>query len=87
MKWNVARILGNLDILGNPVSLFSNVGDGVVQFFNEPIKGFIKGPKEGFIGIAKGSGALIKNTATGIFNTISKISNSLATGLISLSMD
>ena len=51
------------------------------------MEGFIKGPKEGFVGIASGSTGLIKNTAAGAFNTISKVTGSLAQGLTSLSMD
>lgn len=84
---NIAKIVGSLDIIGNPVSLFSNVGNGVVQFFEKPVDGFIKGPVEGFVGIASGSGSLIKNTAAGAFNTVSKVTSSLAAGLTSLSMD
>lgn len=28
MRMNIAKILGNLDIIGNPVSLFSNIAGG-----------------------------------------------------------
>jgi vacuolar protein sorting-associated protein 13A/C len=84
---NFARLVGSLDIIGNPVSLFSNISNGVVEFFEKPVTGFIKGPFEGFVGIAQGSGSLIKNTAAGTFNTISKVSSSLASGLAALSMD
>ena len=84
---NFARLVGSLDIIGNPVSLFSNISNGVVEFFEKPVSGFIKGPFEGFVGIAQGSGSLIKNTAAGTFNTISKVSSSLASGLAALSMD
>ena len=84
---NIAKIVGSLDIIGNPVSLFSNVGNGVVQFFEKPVEGFVRGPVEGFVGIASGSGSLVKNTAAGAFNTVSKVTSSLASGLTSLSMD
>ncbi len=52
MYKNLANIVGNLDIIGNPVSLFNNVGNGVVDFFDKPMDGFVKGPIEGFYGIA-----------------------------------
>lgn len=38
-------------------------------------------------GIAKGSSSLVKMTAAGAFNAVSKMTNSLASGLTSLSMD
>jgi vacuolar protein sorting-associated protein 13A/C len=84
---NIAKLVGSLDIIGNPVSLFSNLSSGVVEFFEKPVSGFVKGPVEGFYGIADGSTSLIKNTAAGTFNTISKITSSLASGLTALSMD
>jgi vacuolar protein sorting-associated protein 13A/C len=84
---NIAKLVGSLDIIGNPVSLFSNLSEGVVEFFEKPVTGFVKGPVEGFYGIAEGSSSLIKNTAAGTFNTISKITSSLASGLTALSMD
>lgn len=84
---NIAKLVGSLDIIGNPVSLFSNLSNGVVEFFEKPVSGFVRGPIEGFYGIADGSKSLIKNTAAGTFNTISKITNSLASGLTALSMD
>ena len=42
---------------------------------------------EGVYGIAKGSSSLVKMTAAGAFNAVSKMTNSLASGLTSLSMD
>lgn len=86
-KMNVMRLLGSFDILGNPTNLFGNVGDGVVQFFEKPVEGFKKGPISGIKGIAKGSTALLKNTAAGTLNAISKFTGSLASGLTILSND
>lgn len=87
LSFNVAKILGNLDIIGNPVSLFSNVAGGFKQFYEKPKEGFVKGPIEGVIGIGKGSVSLVKVTTSSAFNAVSKVSNSLASGLTSLSMD
>lgn len=86
-KLNVMRLLGSFDILGNPTNLFGNVGDGVVQFFEKPVEGFKKGPISGIKGIASGSTALLKNTAAGTLNAISKFTGSLASGLTILSND
>jgi hypothetical protein len=86
-KINVMRLLGSFDILGNPTNLFGNVGDGVVQFFEKPVEGFKKGPISGIKGIASGSTALLKNTAAGTLNAISKFTGSLASGLTILSND
>jgi vacuolar protein sorting-associated protein 13A/C len=82
----VFKILGSVDILGNPVGLFTNIGTGVVDLFEKPMEGFVKGPLEGGVGIMKGAGSLIKNTFAGTFNSINKITGSVATGLSALSL-
>lgn len=84
---NALKIVGSLDIIGNPMSLFSNIGSGVIEFFEKPVEGFVKGPYEGFVGIASGSTSLVKNTAAGAFNTVSRFTNSLGSGFAALSMD
>lgn len=42
---------------------------------------------EGVYGIATGSSNLVRVTAASAFNAVSKMTNSLASGLTSLSMD
>ena len=86
-KLNLVKLVGSIDILGNPTNLFGNVSNGVVQFFEKPVEGFKKGPISGVKGIASGTGALLKNTAAGGLNAISKFTGSLASGLTTLSND
>ena len=86
MLKNVLLIVGSIEILGNPVGLFKHISTGVVDFIEKPIEGFVQGPLEGGIGIIMGTGSLIKNTVAGTFNSLNKITGSMATGLASLSM-
>ena len=81
------KIVGSFDVLGNPMSLVSNLGSGVYDFFYEPAQGLVRSPKDFMEGIAKGTTSLVKNSVFGIFNTASKISSSLGKGLATLSMD
>ena len=48
------NIIGSVDILGNPVGLVKNLSLGFFNAFDYPIEGFILGPFEGIIGVAKG---------------------------------
>lgn len=82
----VFKILGSIDVLGNPVGLFNNISTGVVDLFEKPIQGFNQGPLEGGYGIVLGAGSLVKNTISGTFNSINKVTGSLAGGLSSLTM-
>lgn len=49
--------------------------------------GFVKGPIEGGLGLAKGVGSLVKHSVSGVMNSVMSISDSLATGISSVSMD
>lgn len=50
----VHRILGSIDMLGNPVGLFNTMGEGVTDLFYEPYQGFVSDrPQDIGIGLAK----------------------------------
>jgi len=83
---SVFKILGSLDIVGNPVGLFNNISTGVVDLLEKPIDGFLQGPLEGGKGLVKGTSSLVKNTVSGAFNSIGKVTGSLASGLSGLAM-
>lgn len=89
MQWrmNVMKLLGSLNFLGNPTNLFGNVGNGMVQFVEKPVKGFKKGPISGVKGGLYGSKALLQNTTVGVMTAVSKFTGSLASGFSSLTHD
>lgn len=41
---SVYKIVGSLDLIGNPATFFSDVGGGVKDFYYEPRKGLVKSP-------------------------------------------
>lgn len=75
------KLIGSIEILGNPLGLVKNIGDGFYDLIDMPYEGFVKGPLEGGIGIAKGVGSLTKGVVSGTFNTVSKITGSIASGI------
>eukprot|EP01133_Synstelium_polycarpum_P011523 gene11523-13446_t len=81
------NILGSIDVIGNPVGLFRNFGTGVSDFFIEPAQGLVKSPADFGKGLAKGTSSLVKNSVYGTFNTISKITGTIGSGLATLSFD
>lgn len=62
--------MGSANIIGNPVSLFKNIGTGVSDLIEMPLDGFVKGPIEGGVGVVLGAGSLIKNTVSGTFSSV-----------------
>ena len=83
----VYKILGAADFLGNPISLLGSVSSGVHDFFHEPHKGLVLGPKDYGIGIVKGTQSLMRGSVYGIFNTAAKITGSIGKGVANLSTD
>jgi vacuolar protein sorting-associated protein 13A/C len=83
----VYKILGSLEFLGNPVALVSNLGDGVFDFFYEPMQGLMKGPEEFGYGVAKGSASLLSHSLGGVFGAASSATGALANFGAVISMD
>jgi vacuolar protein sorting-associated protein 13A/C len=55
LMYQIHRVLGSIDILGNPIGLFHTLSSGVGELFYEPYQGFIMSdrPQDLGIGIAK----------------------------------
>lgn len=69
---------------------------GIIDFVEKPYEGIKNGPLDFGVGLAKGNfnyykiigtGSLIKNTVSGTFYTINKITGSISNGVSLLSMD
>ena len=71
------RILGSSELLGNPIGLIDKLGTGVYEFFNEPAKGLLKGPKAFINGMGKGVRSLVSNVIAGSFESVANITGSL----------
>ncbi|DBA02631.1 TPA: LOW QUALITY PROTEIN: hypothetical protein N0F65_012003 [Lagenidium giganteum] len=86
------RIVGSVDVLGNPIGLVSALGAGVKDFFYTPAQMLLEDEKGLRIenlrtGMTKGSKSLLRNTAVGIFHTTGKITETLGKGVALLAMD
>ena len=81
------KLLGSSDLIGNPVGLIDKLGTGVIEFFNEPRKGMLLGPKEFVGGIGKGVKSLVTNVVSGSFDSVSKITGSLYGAIKNVSGD
>ena len=71
------KLIGSSDMLGNPVGFVNKLGSGVYEFFNEPRKGLVKGPKEFVGGVGKGVTSLVGGVTTASLDSFSKITGSL----------
>ena len=71
------RIVGSLDILGNPTGYASSIADGFMQIIEAPRKGLINGPLGFGEGIAKGFGGFVQTILSSSFDVVGKISGTL----------
>ncbi|KAI9480349.1 MAG: hypothetical protein EXX96DRAFT_521344 [Benjaminiella poitrasii] len=87
--YQVHRILGSADFLGNPVGLFNNLSSGVAELFYEPWQGLIMSdrPQDLGYGIAKGFSGFIKKSVFGVSDSFTKFTGSIGKGLSAATMD
>ncbi|KAL7754164.1 Vacuolar protein sorting-associated protein 13 [Sorochytrium milnesiophthora] len=82
------KIVGSIDIIGNPVGLFSNIGSGFKDVFYEPYQGFVSDrPQDFALGFAKGAGSLARKTVYGFSDTLSRMTGSVGKGLAIATLD
>ena len=86
--FQVHRILGSANFLGNPVGLFNNVSSGVADIFYEPYYGLVMhGNRELGFGIARGASNFVKKTVFGVTDSVSKLTGSISKGFAAVTMD
>lgn len=86
MKVVYLSLAGSLEIVGNPIGLFNNIASGIQDLYEKPKQGINQGPIELGKGIISGAGSLVKKTVSGTMNSIEKVSDSVASGISTLSM-
>ncbi|KAH6845758.1 hypothetical protein B0I37DRAFT_435189 [Chaetomium sp. MPI-CAGE-AT-0009] len=87
--YQIHKILGSADFLGNPVGLFNNVSSGFADIFYEPYQGLIMSdkPEDFGLGLARGAGSFFKKSVYGFSDSFSKVTGSFAKGLAAATMD
>ncbi|GES89872.1 vacuolar protein sorting-associated protein vps13 [Rhizophagus clarus] len=86
--YQVHKIIGSADFLGNPVGLFNNISSGVVDIFYEPYQGFVLNrPQDLGIGLARGATSFFKKTVYGFSDSFSKVTGSIGKGLSAATLD
>lgn len=87
--YQIHKVLGSADFLGNPVGLFNNISSGVYDIFYEPYQGFTMTdrPQDLGIGIAKGATSFVKKSVFGVSDSLSKFTGSISKGLSAATLD
>jgi len=87
--YQIHKVLGSADFLGNPVGLFNTLSSGVAELFYEPYQGMIMSdrPQDLGIGIARGVSGFVKKSVFGLSDSVTKFTGSIGKGLSVATMD
>jgi vacuolar protein sorting-associated protein 13A/C len=77
----ILPMIGNLTILGSPVTFVQKIGSGFKDLVELPAEGFETSPLEGGKGMYRGAKSLLTNTFQGAFNTVESLTGSLGNGI------
>lgn len=89
------RVLGALDVLGNPVGFIASVCSGAADLFYEPWRGITRSPR-GTAGptaadvmakLGKGSVSFVQKSVFAMFDTAAKLSGTVGGGVALLALD
>ncbi|KNC54454.1 uncharacterized protein AMSG_10449 [Thecamonas trahens ATCC 50062] len=83
----VLKIVGSLDMLGNPVKLWSNITHGFHESFHASAESVLLGPREFSRGVGKSAVSLTKHVAYAMFDATSAITSSMGKAVAKLSFD
>jgi len=85
------RLVGSLEVLGNPMGLVSNISHGVSGFLDHTGSGFrdMRHGQFGAMGrdLALGAASLAAGTVQGVFGSASSISHAMVKGMAQLTFD
>ncbi|EFW98970.1 vacuolar protein sorting-associated protein vps13 [Grosmannia clavigera kw1407] len=87
--YQIHKILGSADFLGNPVGLFNNISSGITDIFYEPYQGLIMSdrPEELGLGLARGAASFVKKSVYGVSDSVSKFTGAMSKGLAAATLD
>lgn len=81
------KLIGSSDMIGNPIGLVNDFDTAMFDLFYEPIDAITRNPRDFAKGLARGSLSFLKHSIHGTFNTASKVTDTVGTGLRYLSLD
>ena len=77
LKRRIFKIIGSLDVIGNPTGYATSISKGFLEIFEAPRRGLIHGPLGFGEGVAKGFGTFITTVVSSSFDIVGKISGTL----------
>jgi hypothetical protein len=80
-------MLGGLNIIGNPLNLFTNIRTDINGLAVKLVDALIKDTYEPGKGIADSTTSLMTHSIGGVLNTVEKMTGRVASGLAALTFD
>ncbi|KAL0230023.1 hypothetical protein PCE1_003587 [Barthelona sp. PCE] len=87
LAMNVAKLIGSLDIIGNPLSLLNSVGFGVKSLFYSPFSAEVTSVDTFFKSVFAGGELFVVSVLSGVTNSVTSVVGSIENGFAILSAD
>ena len=84
---NAYKFIGGINILGNPIGLFENIGTGIKAFFYEPLQDSVQSAEELSKSLAKGGKVFLQTTTYGLINSARAVTGVIGDTLTNLTFD
>lgn len=72
------KLIGSIELIGNPLSFFNRISTGVYDLIEKPFGAIAKGPLELGVGIAEGATSLVKHSVGATFHLAEKITGGVS---------
>ena len=81
------KIVGSVELLGNPFALINSLRAGVTEMFYDPAVALIETPNKFGESLLKGSVGLVRHTVHGLFKSVGTLTGGIGRFLTALTLD
>ena len=90
MKFNILRVAGSSDLIGNPYGFVGSLGSGMKKYYRDPREQIMKGPESALkagISIVGGTAGMAAHSAASGAGFLGRITGSVNRGIVQASFD
>ena len=90
MKYNILRIAGSSDLIGNPYNFMNNLGSGMKKYYRDPREQIMQGPQAAVmagISLVGSTAGMAAHSAASVSGYLGRITGSVNRGIVAASFD
>jgi vacuolar protein sorting-associated protein 13A/C len=90
MKFNILRVAGSSDLIGNPYGFVGSLGSGMKKYYRDPREQIMQGPAAALnagISLVGGTAGMAAHSAASVSGYLGRITGSVNRGIVAASLD